>query len=137
MMDLIGLQEGDACNNFLINNLINHFYCYIPWYTSNLISSMVVLYILISCIYVSFIYLYNITRLFSDSCTWMPCLSIFRITTIHICYNNSITGENLYSKLSLVDLAGSEGLVVEDDSGERVTDLLHVMKSLSAYVVQH
>ncbi|WJZ91700.1 hypothetical protein VitviT2T_010747 [Vitis vinifera] len=54
------------------------------------------------------------------------------ITTIHICYNNSITGENLYSKLSLVDLAGSEGLVVEDDSGERVTDLLHVMKSLSA-----
>ncbi|KAK9284193.1 hypothetical protein L1049_023362 [Liquidambar formosana] len=54
------------------------------------------------------------------------------IVTIHICYNNLITGENLYSKLSLVDLAGSEGLIVEDDSGERVTDLLHVMKSLSA-----
>lgn len=54
------------------------------------------------------------------------------IVTIHICYNNVITGENSYSKLSLVDLAGSEGLITEDDSGERVTDLLHVMKSLSA-----
>jgi len=45
-----------------------------------------------------------------------------------------ITGENSYSKLYLVDLAGSEGLITEDDSGDRVTDLLHVMKSLSAYV---
>ncbi|KAF5749741.1 hypothetical protein HS088_TW03G00066 [Tripterygium wilfordii] len=54
------------------------------------------------------------------------------IITIHICYNNLITGENLYSKLSLVDLAGSEGSIVEDESGDRVTDLLHVMKSLSA-----
>lgn len=54
------------------------------------------------------------------------------IITIHIHYNNLITGENVYSKLSLVDLAGSEGLAVEDDSGDRVTDLLHVMKSLSA-----
>lgn len=54
------------------------------------------------------------------------------IVTIHIFYNNSITGENSYSKLSLVDLAGSEGSITEDDSGERVTDLLHVMKSLSA-----
>ncbi|RYR65221.1 hypothetical protein Ahy_A03g011180 isoform D [Arachis hypogaea] len=55
-----------------------------------------------------------------------------RIVTIHIFYNNMITGENSYSKLSLVDLAGSEGSITEDDSGERVTDLLHVMKSLSA-----
>ncbi|PNX72521.1 geminivirus rep-interacting motor, partial [Trifolium pratense] len=54
------------------------------------------------------------------------------IVTIHIFYNNSITGENSYSKLYLVDLAGSEGSITEDDSGERVTDLLHVMKSLSA-----
>ncbi|XP_058088573.1 kinesin-like protein KIN-14L isoform X2 [Magnolia sinica] len=54
------------------------------------------------------------------------------VTTIHIHYSNWVTRENLYSKLSLVDLAGSEGLIEEDASGEHVTDLLHVMKSLSA-----
>ncbi|KAG8642825.1 hypothetical protein MANES_12G126900v8 [Manihot esculenta] len=54
------------------------------------------------------------------------------IITVHIYYNNLISGENLYSKLSLVDLAGTEGLITEDESGERVTDLLHVMKALSA-----
>ncbi|KAL1209028.1 Kinesin-like protein KIN-14A [Cardamine amara subsp. amara] len=54
------------------------------------------------------------------------------IVTIHIYYSNTITGENIYSKLSLVDLAGSEGLTVENDSGEHVTDLLHVMNSFSA-----
>ncbi|CAH8353662.1 unnamed protein product [Eruca vesicaria subsp. sativa] len=54
------------------------------------------------------------------------------IVTIHIYYSNTITGENMYSKLSLVDLAGSEGLTVDNDGGEHVTDLLHVMSSLSA-----
>lgn len=61
--------------------------------------------------------------------------SLVRIITVHIYYNNLISGENLYSKLSLVDLAGTEGLITEDESGERVTDLLHVMKALSAYVL--
>lgn len=54
---------------------------------------------------------------------------------MHIHYNNLITGDNSHSKLSLVDLAGSEGSIEEDETGERVTDLLHVMKSLSAYVL--
>ncbi|KNA06256.1 hypothetical protein SOVF_182410 [Spinacia oleracea] len=54
------------------------------------------------------------------------------IVTIHIYYNNAITGENLYSKLSLVDLAGSECLTTDNESGERVTEQLHVMHSLSA-----
>ncbi|PIA46457.1 hypothetical protein AQUCO_01500179v1 [Aquilegia coerulea] len=53
------------------------------------------------------------------------------IITIHVHYSNRITKESSYSKLSLVDLAGSESLHA-DASGERVTDLLHVMKSLSA-----
>ncbi|XP_028102613.1 kinesin-like protein KIN-14B isoform X1 [Camellia sinensis] len=57
---------------------------------------------------------------------------LLRIVSIHIYYNNLISGENLYSKLSLVDLAGSANLNLEDDGGERATDLLHVMKSLSA-----
>lgn len=60
-------------------------------------------------------------------------LIVVRIITIHIYYTNLITGENSYSKLSLVDLAGSEGSIGEEDSGEHVTELLHVMKSLSAY----
>ncbi|KAM7262173.1 hypothetical protein ACFE04_021250 [Oxalis oulophora] len=55
------------------------------------------------------------------------------IVTIHISYNNVITGENLYSKLSLVDMAGSDGLITEEDSGEHVTDMLHVMNSLSVF----
>ncbi|KAK1263213.1 Geminivirus Rep-interacting motor protein [Acorus gramineus] len=54
------------------------------------------------------------------------------VVTIHIHYSNGVTWENIYSKLSLIDLAGSEGLLVEDASGEHITDLLHVTKSLSA-----
>ncbi|XP_057530999.1 kinesin-like protein KIN-14B [Amaranthus tricolor] len=54
------------------------------------------------------------------------------IVTIHVHYNNAITGENLYSKLSLVDLAGSECLTMDTETGKRVTELLHVMQSLSA-----
>ncbi|XP_031114516.1 kinesin-like protein KIN-14B [Ipomoea triloba] len=54
------------------------------------------------------------------------------IICVHIYYENVITGENFYSKLSLIDLAGSESVTVEDDSGGQATDLLHVMNSLSA-----
>ncbi|KAL6554907.1 Kinesin-like protein KIN-14A [Orobanche gracilis] len=54
------------------------------------------------------------------------------IVMIHIYYKNVITGENIYSKLSLVDVAGSESRSVEEETGERATDLLHVLKSLSA-----
>ncbi|MCD7451653.1 Kinesin-like protein KIN-14A [Datura stramonium] len=53
------------------------------------------------------------------------------IVTVHIHYTNLITGETSYSKLSLIDLAGSES-TIEEDSGEHATELLHVMKSLSA-----
>lgn len=57
---------------------------------------------------------------------------VLRIIFVHIYYENLITGENFYSKLSLIDLAGSESATVEDDSGGQATDLLHVMNSLSA-----
>lgn len=54
------------------------------------------------------------------------------MVTIHINYSNSLAGEDLYSKLSLVDMAGSDRLTTEEASGERLTELLHVNKSLSA-----
>ncbi|PKU66315.1 Geminivirus Rep-interacting motor protein [Dendrobium catenatum] len=54
------------------------------------------------------------------------------VVTIHIFYTNLVTRENVYSKLSLVDLPGSECFLVEDTSGDQVTELLHVSKSLSA-----
>ncbi|KAL8532412.1 hypothetical protein ACS0TY_008855 [Phlomoides rotata] len=54
------------------------------------------------------------------------------IVMIHIYYKNLITGEGIYSKLSLVDMAGSESSSVEEETGEHVTELLHVLKSHSA-----
>ncbi|XP_057862151.1 kinesin-like protein KIN-14L isoform X2 [Cryptomeria japonica] len=53
------------------------------------------------------------------------------VVTIHIHCSSSLTGQSHYSKLSLVDLAGSERLP-EEASGEHLTELLHVNKSLSA-----
>lgn len=85
------------------------------------------------CVCVSFTYVYYVNVLFNLSMYFL--VSFVRIVTIHIYYGNLITGENSYSKLSLGDLAGSEGSIGEDYSGEYVTDLLHVMKSLSAYVI--
>ncbi|CAH9088037.1 unnamed protein product [Cuscuta epithymum] len=54
------------------------------------------------------------------------------IICIHIYYENLITGENYCSKLSLIDLAGSESATIEDDTGLHATEVLYVMKSLSA-----
>jgi hypothetical protein len=52
--------------------------------------------------------------------------------TILINCSNSLAGEDLYNKLSLVDMAGSDHPTMEEASGERLTELLHVNKSLSA-----
>uniref|UniRef100_A0A7N0T783 Kinesin motor domain-containing protein n=1 Tax=Kalanchoe fedtschenkoi TaxID=63787 RepID=A0A7N0T783_KALFE len=54
------------------------------------------------------------------------------VVTIHIHCKNSLTGENLHSKLSLVDLAGSNSVDMKADNGEYVADVLHALKSLSA-----
>ncbi|KAH9315480.1 hypothetical protein KI387_024107, partial [Taxus chinensis] len=54
------------------------------------------------------------------------------VVTIHIHCSNILTGQSHYSKLSLVDLAGSERLPKDEASGEHLTELLHVNKSLSA-----
>ncbi|KAL3621707.1 Kinesin-like protein KIN-14B [Castilleja foliolosa] len=54
------------------------------------------------------------------------------IVMIHIYYKNVITGENIYSKLSLVDLAGSDSESAKEETGERATEFLHVLTSLSA-----
>lgn len=75
-------------------------------------------------------FLYVFVLFVFSNCFFVLCK--FRIVTIHIHYNNWITKENAYSKLSLIHLAGSDVILEEDASGDRVTDLLHVMKSLSA-----
>eukprot|EP01018_Ginkgo_biloba_P002957 Gb_34369 [translate_table: standard] len=66
----------------------------------------------------------------SDNSEWRNCSHL--IVTIHIHYSNTLAEEDLYSKLSLVDMAGSERLPKEEASGDRITELLHVSKSLSA-----
>ena len=57
---------------------------------------------------------------------------MIRVVTIHIHNSDSLTGEEQYSKLSLVDLAGSERLGKADAIGDRLTESLHINKSLSA-----
>ncbi|CAA0821026.1 Kinesin-like protein KCA1 [Striga hermonthica] len=54
------------------------------------------------------------------------------IVMIHVYYKNLITGENMYSKLSLVDLAGSESKSVEEETGERATELGDVLASVTS-----
>lgn len=55
-----------------------------------------------------------------------------RVVTVHIHYSNAVTGENQYSKLSMVDMAGSERLNKAEERGDRLTESLHINKSLSA-----
>ncbi|KAG0628922.1 hypothetical protein M758_1G062800 [Ceratodon purpureus] len=54
------------------------------------------------------------------------------VVTVHIHTSDSLTGEELYSKLSMVDLAGSERLSKAEAIGDRLTESLHINKSLSA-----
>lgn len=54
------------------------------------------------------------------------------VVTIHIHLSSSLSGECQYSKLSLVDLARSESLPKGEASGDRLKELLHVNKTLSA-----
>lgn len=54
------------------------------------------------------------------------------VVTIHIHSSDSLTGEEHYSKLSMVDLAGSERLNKAEANGDRLTESLHINKSLSA-----
>lgn len=57
---------------------------------------------------------------------------MIRVVTIHIHSSDSLTGEEHYSKLSMVDLAGSERLNKAEANGDRLTESLHINKSLSA-----
>jgi len=54
------------------------------------------------------------------------------VVTIHIHYANTLSGEEQYSKLSMVDMAGSERLTKEEANGNRLTESLHINRSLSA-----
>jgi hypothetical protein len=54
------------------------------------------------------------------------------VVTVHVHTSDSLTGEEQYSKLSMVDLAGSERLSKAESNGDRLTESLHINKSLSA-----
>ncbi|XP_024370737.1 kinesin-like protein KIN-14A isoform X3 [Physcomitrium patens] len=54
------------------------------------------------------------------------------VVTIHIYTTDSLTGEEQYSKLSMVDLASSERFSKAEVNGDRLTESLHINKSLSA-----
>lgn len=54
------------------------------------------------------------------------------MVTIHIYTTDSLTGEEQYSKLSMVDLASSERFSKAEVNGDRLTESLHINKSLSA-----
>ena len=51
---------------------------------------------------------------------------------VHVAYQDVFTGEKHTSKLVMVDMAGSERLSKSEASGDRLTESLHINRSLSA-----
>ncbi|GAQ85314.1 Kinesin [Klebsormidium nitens] len=54
------------------------------------------------------------------------------IVMVHVAYQDIFTGEKHTSKLVMVDMAGSERLSKSEASGDRLTESLHINRSLSA-----